>query len=310
MTTETDAAATASHPPTARTTPTPSTTPTPTPSTTTGLTSALTEDDLLIVAEPDDAVASFVAEYLDEVGRRAVVLDPFHAAQLFTVAVSGGSALVTPRVPMLLRIPPPPVVSAGARHDAQFQYQECVAQLWAAAALTDLPVVNRPSVVAFGTAVSGSAARTDLAAGQPVSSVEVFSSTYPDPARQTDEAWWVQDTVTRQTTRWPQPPAAGGPFRARWSAADPVFEVVVVLAGAAWRCTTAEIDDLDLPGRSLAVVERLGLTLAALIWRVGDDGASAHLVDVDPFPGLDMVRMTWLGLGPHLLAVLFPGSAA
>ncbi|CAJ59546.1 MULTISPECIES: hypothetical protein [Frankia] len=302
MTAETDAAAPASLAPTARITPTP----TPTP----GLTSALDEDDLLIVAEPDDAVASFVAEYLDEVGRRAVVLDPFHAAQLFTVAVSGRSALVTPRVPMLLRVPPPPVVGAGARPDAQFQYQECVALLWAAAALTDLPVVNRPSVVAFGSAVSGSAALTDMAAGQPVSSIEVFSSTYPDPARQTDEAWWVQDAVTRETARWPQPPAAGGPFRARWSAADPVFEVVVVLAGSAWRCTTAEIDDLDLPGRSLAVVERLGLTLAALIWRVGDDGGSAHLVDVDPFPGLDIVRMTWLGLGPHLLTVLFPGSEA
>ncbi|OHV31232.1 MULTISPECIES: hypothetical protein [Pseudofrankia] len=289
----------------------------------------LTADDLLIVADPADPVAAEVAAYLAEHGRRAVTLDPFDAAQLFTVevrsrAADGGTAderpdqadaqvgaqvmvSVVPPVPMFLRVPE--LADAAASFDARFQYQECVAQLWAAAALTDAPVVNRPTSRAFGGALSESAALTERRAGEPAGSVEVFAATFPDPAEQVDESWWVRDAVTGHTAVWPGRPSGGGPYRARWSAADPAFEVVVVLGADAWRCTTAEIDDLELTARSVALAGRLGLTLAVVVWRVDADGGRARLVEVDPFPGVQLLRMVWLGLGPRLLALLFGDGA-
>ncbi|MBL7500110.1 hypothetical protein I6A84_11955 [Frankia sp. CNm7] len=281
---------------------------------------ALTADDLLIVADPEDPVAAELTAYLAEHGRRAVTLDPFDAAQLFTVEVhsrpagdparladgdAGAQVVVSvvPTVPMFLRVPD--LADAAASFDARFQYQECVAQLWAAAALTDAAVVNRPTSRAFGGAVSDSAALTERRAEEPAGSVEVFAATFPDPAEQVDEGWWVRDAVTGHTAVWPRRPDGDGPYRARWSAADPAFEIVVVLGADAWRCTTAEIDHLELTTRSVTLAGRLGLTLAAVVWRVDADGGRARLVEVDPFPGVELLRMTWLGLGPRLLTLLF-----
>ncbi|MGH3720500.1 MAG: hypothetical protein ACRDRI_16975 [Pseudonocardiaceae bacterium] len=211
--------------------------------------------DLLIVAAPDDPVAVEMRDYLAEHSRRAVVLDPFDAAQLFTVSVRNGMACVEPEVPLFLRLPAPP--SPRPSFDAEFHYHECLAQLWATAALMR-------------------------------------------------EQWWVQDSGTMATAAWPQRPPGGGPFRARWSDVDPAFEVVVVLDDHAWRCTTAELARLRLRERSIALAAELGLTLAALTWRIDAGGTVGRLVNVEPFPGLELLRMVWFGLGPHLLTVLFP----
>ncbi|EFC83440.1 hypothetical protein [Parafrankia sp. EUN1f] len=282
----------------------------------------LTADDLLIVADPEDPVAAELTAYLAEHGRRAVTLDPFDAAQLFTVEVRGrasgdgdrggeagdgvgGQAVVSvvPEVPIFLRVPE--LANAAGSFDARFQYQECVAQLWAAATLTNAPVVNRPTSRAFGGALSYSAALTERRAGEPAGSVEVFTARFPDPAVQVDECWWVRDTITGHSAVWPGRPSGDGPYRARWSVSDPAFEVVIVLGADAWRCTTAEIDHLELTARSVTLAGRLELTLAAVVWRVDADGERARLVEVDPFPGVELLRMAWLGLGPRLLAMFF-----
>jgi hypothetical protein len=281
-------------------------------------TPACAAGDLLIVADPADPVAAELTVYLAEHGRRAVTLDPFAAAQLFTVEVTTRAAgdgdaardvdvQVRPRMPMFLRVPE--LGGPAATFDARFQYQECLAQLWAAAALTDAPVVNRPTLRGLGGAVTSSAALTEQRAGAPAGSVEVFASSFPDPAEQAGDRWWVRDQVTGHTAAWPGRPGGDGPYRARWSAADPAFEAVVVLGADAWRCTTAEIDHLGLPERSVELASRLGLALAAVVWRVDDDGAGAALVEIDPFPGVELLRMAWLGLGPRLLAFLFDEEA-
>jgi hypothetical protein len=258
--------------------------------------------DLLIVATPDDPVAIETRDYLAEHSRRAIVLDPFDAAQVFTVGVRNGMACVEPEMPLFLRLPAPP--SPRPSFDAEFHYHECLAQLWAAAALMRSPVINRPTVQSLGSRVSYSAALTEFRAAEPVGYVEVFSSSFPDPVGEGGEQWWVQDSGTMTTAAWPQQPQGKGPFRARWSAADPVFELVVVLDDHAWRCTTAELGHLRLRERSIALAAELGLTLAALTWRIEPDGAVGYLVHVEPFPGLEILRMVWFGLGPQLLAML------
>jgi hypothetical protein len=259
--------------------------------------------DLLIVADPADAVAVELADYVGEHGRSARIADVFDAARLFTVTVHGSTAEVKPDVPLFLRLPPPPAQRVS--FDAEFQYNECLAQLWAVSALMTAPVINRPALQTVARRTSPSAALTEFRAGETSCGVEVFSSRYPVPTDPHGEQFWVEDLGTLRTSPWPERPEGTGPYRARWSDANPAFEMVIVLCGRAWRCTTVDIDHLGLEQRSLAVAKALDLNLAVLVWRVTGGAAEARLVNVDPFPGLEQLRMVWLGLGPHLLEVLF-----
>ncbi|MEU6878465.1 hypothetical protein [Streptomyces sp. NPDC046712] len=270
---------------------------------------------LVIVADPEDLVAVEVRDFVLESGHEAAVLDVFDAAQMFTVTVDDDTAVVEPALPMILRLPAPPLLRTS--FDAEFQLNECLAHLWAVAALTPAPVINRPVPGALGSSVSASAALTELRAGLPVGSVEVFSSRPPEPDGPTaadgehggygeGTQWWVQDLGSWTTRPWPEQSAASGPYRARWSDPDPLFENVVVLGDHAWPCSAVELDGLRLEERSTEIVARLGLELASVVWRISPDLARAKPVLVEPFPDVEQLRMVWLGLGPRLLKVLFP----
>ncbi|MFE1556254.1 hypothetical protein ACFW6V_14915 [Streptomyces sp. NPDC058734] len=273
---------------------------------------------LVVVADPEDPVATEVRDYVVESGHEAVVLDVFDAAQTFTVTVGDGAApVVEPALPMMLRLPAPPLLRIS--FDAEFQLNECLAHLWAVAALTAAPVINRPAPGGLGTSVSASAALTELRAGLPAGSVEVFSSGPPGPPEPDGSAegageagagegaqWWVQDLASWTTRPWPERSPGSGPYRARWSDPDPLFENVVVFGDHAWPCSSVELGGLRLEERSTGIVARLGLELASVVWRISPDLQRAHPVVVEPFPDVEQLRMVWLGFGPRLLKVLFP----
>ncbi|MGW2426205.1 hypothetical protein ACWC0C_44615 [Streptomyces sp. NPDC001709] len=270
---------------------------------------------LVIVADPEDPVAIDVRDFVRDSGREAAILDVFDAAQLFTVTVDGSTALVEPALPMFLRLPAAPLRRIS--FDAEFQLNECLAHLWAVAALTPAPVINRPEPGGLGTRVSASAALTELRAGLPGGSPEIFSSRPCGPPGESGDGqgtqWWVQDLDSWTTRPWPDPaddlaPSAdgSGPYRARWSDPDPLFESVVVLGDQAWRSSPIDLDHLGLQERSTDIVARLGLQLSAVVWRLSPDLAQARPVLVEPFPDVEQLRMVWLGLGPQLVKVLFP----
>ncbi|MFJ9865991.1 hypothetical protein [Streptomyces sp. NPDC101165] len=270
---------------------------------------------LVVVADPEDPVAIEVRDFVRDSGREATILDVFDAAQLFTVAVDGSGAVVEPALPMFLRLPAPPLQRIS--FDAEFQLSECVAHLWAVAALTPAPVINRPEPGSLGTHVSASAALTELRAGLTGGSPEIFSSRpcgpHGEPADGQGTQWWVQDLDSWTTRPWPElsdalaPSADGsGPCRARWSDPEPLFESVVVLGDQAWRSSPVDLDHLGLQERSTQIVARLGLQLSSVVWRLSPDLAQAWPVVVEPFPDVEQLRMVWLGLGPQLVKVLFP----
>ncbi|MFD4599630.1 hypothetical protein ACFWPQ_16555 [Streptomyces sp. NPDC058464] len=279
---------------------------------------------LVVVADPEDSVAVEVRDFVLDSGHPATILDVFDAAQLFTLTVDGSAAVVEPALPMFVRLPAPPLLRVS--FDAEFQFNECLAHLWAVAALTPAPVINRPAAGGPGTRVSPSAALTELRAGLPVGSPEIFSSRPPEPPERSEPSepsggpseeegtqWWVQDLDSWHTRPWPDlpdgrgPSADGhGPYRARWSDPDPLFESVVVLGNHGWRSSPVDLDRLGLEGRSTEIVAKLGLDLAAVVWRLSPDLTRARPVAVDPFPDVEQLRMVWLGLGPQLVKVLFP----
>ncbi|MFF4551314.1 hypothetical protein [Streptomyces sp. NPDC001435] len=270
---------------------------------------------LVVVADPADPVAVEVRDFVRDSGREATILDVFDAAQLFTVIVHGPTAVVEPALPMFLRLPAPPLQRIS--FDAEFQLNECLAHLWAVAALTPAPVINRPEPGGLGTRVSASAALTELRAGLFAGSPEVFSSRPCGPpgapADGQGSEWWVQDLDSWTTRPWSELPDASvpaadgsGPYRARWSDPEPLFESVVVLGDQAWRSSPVDLDELGLEQRSTEFAARLGLQLAAVVWRLSPDLAQARPVVVEPFPDVEQLRMVWLGLGPQLVKVLFP----
>lgn len=270
---------------------------------------------LVVVADPEDPVAIEVRNFVRDSGHEATILDVFDAAQLFTVTVDGADAVVEPALPMFLRLPAPPLRRIS--FDAEFHLSECLAHLWAVAALTPAPVINRPEPGGLGTRVSASAALTEVRAGLTGGSPEVFSSRpygpHGEPAHGRGTQWWVQDLDSWTTRPWPELPDTvvastdgSGPCRARWSDPEPLFESVVVLGDQAWRSSPVDLDHLGLKERSTQIVARLGLQLSSVVWRLSPDLTQAWLVVVEPFPDVEQLRMVWLGLGPRLVKVLFP----
>jgi hypothetical protein len=265
--------------------------------------------DLVIVASPADRLVKELELLARKSGHCPVTLTVEESARLFTVSVSEGHALVSPKIPILLRPPCPQLIRPT--FDESFLFSECFATLWAAAALTDACVVNRPTVYGIGGRVSMSAALTEVRAGSEPRRVEVFSDSLPvPPAQPSCLQWYTQSAQNYETARWPTKPVGGGPYRARWLESNPAYEVVVVLRPDAWRCTLAPLEHLDLEARSISLVERLGMTFATIIWSVAHDLTGASVARVDPFPSMDQVQFVWPALGPALIKMLFGIEAA
>lgn len=260
--------------------------------------------ELLVVADPADRLASEVVQIAREHGHTAFIFNVCEAARLFSIHIDSGQASIEPDLPLFLRMPSQPVLRTS--FDASFQYGECLATLWAAAALSKSPVINRAGVNGLLGRASYSSALTELRAGVTGGATEVFSRDVPSPPEPGKQQWYIQDTITYRTTAWPTIPEGTGPYRARWADPDPAYEVVVVLGHQAWRCTIVPLDHLELQQKSIFVIQKLGLNFGAVTWSISPDLKCATLVRVNPFPSMGEVQFVWLGLGPALMKEFFP----
>ena len=226
--------------------------------------------DLLVVAEPGDVLARAVTRRARERGAEVAHLAPLAAAAALTLTVDGGRARVTPRVPVLLR-------STAARADGggtAFARREAQSHLWGACALMDRPVVNRPGAFGLAGLFADSLPVSELRARR-LPCTERYTSEPPGGA---DGELCVQDLGTFDTAVLPDLPAGDGPFRSRAMPAA-VQRAVVVVGERAWAG-----GDEELGARSVAVAARLELDLAVLTWSLGEDGRTAALARIDPFP--------------------------
>jgi hypothetical protein len=261
--------------------------------------------NLIVVGQPTDDLAVEVVRLAGVRGYAAALLDAYEAAHLFSIYVEAGRAVVEPDIPLLLRLPSSPVVRTS--FDAEFQSGECLATIWTAAVLCRAPVINRPSGSGFVGLLSFSNALTEMRAGTDSGAFEVFArEMLPPPSDRQDQQWVVQDTGTYRTAIWPAAPEGYGPYRHRYTDADPAYEVVVVLGNRAWRCTTISPKDLLLEEKSITLMGRLHLTFGAIVWSISRDLTAARLVRIDPYPSMDLLQFVWSELGSALLEALCP----
>lgn len=260
----------------------------------------------MIVAEPGDALATELAHLATSRGAATYVADVVSASMVLTLSIDADRIDLTPLSAIFLRPPPEPLLRPG--FDEAFVRGESVASLWAAAALTPAPVINRPTTHGFSARAASSAVVVERRAGLPAGPREVFSSEPPDPppgASASDSWWCVQDLFSHVTTRWPDLPS-DGPFRARQSDADPIYELVAVLDEQGWRASPAPLEHLELELLSVRLLAALELTFGVVIWSISPSHAFASVARVEPFPPFDHVRFVWSTLGPALVDALLP----
>jgi hypothetical protein len=261
--------------------------------------------DLIVIGEPGDRLAANFAATAKAEGH-SVMFDGITASvQRLAIATSQDVCRVLPDVPMLLRLPPHPVPLLDG--DEAFHRGERMAMLWAAAALSRSPVINRPGAGGFAGRCSPSAALTEIRAGVFAGRQEVFSRVPPPPAGDPGgRLWCLQDTGTYATACWPHVPVGAGPYRARQVEADEEYELVTVVGERAWRASTVPLESLALEARSVALVAALELTFAVVTWGISRQRAGGVMARVNPFPTWEQVWHVWPDVASALLAALQP----
>ncbi|QSJ14639.1 hypothetical protein JYQ62_22350 [Nostoc sp. UHCC 0702] len=261
--------------------------------------------DLIIVGDRGDRFAIEVVNLAKQKGFVAEILDVCEAAQLFTVSIDSGCAIVTPDIPLVLRMSAPSAIRQD--FDTSFQYGECLATLWAAAALMKSTVINRPTPFSAWGRAANSSVLTQVRAGLTPEGTEIFSLHPPTPPQElVNQQWNVQDLTTFIDTPWPEIPEGEGPYRAYYSDFDPAYEMVVVLGEQAWRCTTASLEHLQLENQSIAMIKQLEMTFGVVIWSISPNLNNSTLFRVNPFPSMQQVQFVWHSLAPALIDILFP----
>ena len=235
---------------------------------------------VLIVAGPHDDVACRLHEALQFRGVQCEYLDGVSAATAFTIRVDDTGVGVCPDVPLFLRASAWGG-DASASDDERFLREEAYATLWAAAALSRSPVINRPtSTGPVGRlTVSGIASRT----GIPMTDVhrELYVS---DPAMavgRLDPPMWGEDSEfrTREFAALPQ----HSPARLRSVVPDACYEIVSTVGARAFSVTDdPRSRQLGLLDRSLAMADSLGLNFATVTWSVSADDALPARVNAQP----------------------------
>jgi len=256
--------------------------------------------DVLIVAGSDDLVANRVADDLQARRVSTEWLDGPTAALRFTVEMTGSAVAVDPVVPMFIRpsawwarVPSDDV-------DAVFLRSEQYATLWAAAALTTAPVLNRPRRRAASERWTAAAITViDPAADARI--YEVHASASSEVPCGSEPDWWAEDAKYRVT---PLAEAAEGwPVRARRINPDALYEIVTVVGDAGFAATRDPATSrYGLVERSIALVHRAAFGFAAVTWAIDDHGPLP--VQLNAAPEEHEIMYAWDGIGAALAGAL------
>lgn len=257
--------------------------------------------DVLVVAGRDDPVADRVCSALNERGRTSMRMEGPEAAREFTIELTSRTVSVEPSVPMFIRASAWWSKLPAGDLDATFLRSEQYATLWAAANLSEAPVLNRPRRRNAPERFSWGqiAARVKgIGDGRPG---EIYASR-PEWVIGADvKEWWGEDVCFRVAPLAELSPDV--PLRARQVNPEALYEVVTVVGGEGFPATTdSRTQRLGLVDQSVGIAQVLGLQFAAISWAVDHEGAVPALVNANP--GESDVMYTWDDIAEALIGAL------
>ena len=237
--------------------------------------------DVLIVARPYDGVARRLRAALSARGRQATWLDGPEIARLFTVRVGATATTVTPDVPIFVRPAPWWAPETEADADARFLRNECYATFWAAAALCDAPVINRPTLEGPVYRVTSGALTLEAGSGP-----EILTSSRTQ-IEDDDGTYWGETLDYRAGPLARMP--AEEPVRARRVDVAAGYEIVTVVGAETFVATRDPRSEVHaLAARSLALTRSADVLFATVAWAVTDTAAVP--VRLNPTPDESELR--------------------
>ncbi len=255
--------------------------------------------DLLIVADPADELAAELGALARSSGYSVECVGADTACRYFSVEI-GDRVAVSPDIPLLLRIPGPPVVRQS--FGAAFLFGEQTGTLWAAGALMHSPCVNRPGFQGLAGRCSYASGSSLSRAGLRQADTEIFAREVPEVSA--GNSWAIQSTTTQDTTMLPALPSGGGPYRVRTVPRHLSYDIVVVVGELTWRLSSEPRGHLALEARSVQILHSLGLTFGAVVWAVPRPGPGALVARIEAFPPFMYVQPIWDSAGRALLGIL------
>jgi hypothetical protein len=256
--------------------------------------------ELFVIADHPDPLADRFASYVEKSGWAALRLTYAEAALRLSISRRGPEARVCPAAPLFVRLP----FAVGLWEDteAQFHRSERWSLIWAAGALTQAPVINRPDPVGLSarsaTSTSILRSRSEIGLGGP----EVYASHAPNPCGPAEE-WWLEDQSNRATFAWAERGARRGPYRA--GRVRPGFELLVMVAVGDHVFGQAPPEAWPSVGdSSLRICRALGVSFASVMWRWYPGEGVAEFARFNPHPTLNEIGDCWDDVASQLLKEL------
>lgn len=241
--------------------------------------------DIVVVSDFDDELSSHFISFACAEGFACVRSRLEDLAPALSIAMNSKETLVDFEPALLLR--PVGQEMAGLDQDARFHWAEKFAAIWAAAALSPRPVINRPNELGWAARTSSSGALLELRGRGGVVAPEVIWSGRPPPDA---------DSMLHEDLHTWTPAASLDPigcYRSRKMPACRGWEQAIVVQSRAFRVTTVDLGSYDLEMDSVAIAERLGLTFATISWGIPVSGGPPVLAKVNAFPSFDEVKPVW-----------------
>jgi hypothetical protein len=252
--------------------------------------------EIALLCEADDMFAHAFAKTALDAGYLCRQVRPDDFSREITLEHDDGEVRIFPDCAIFLR--PIKGIGAEVEEEARFCWSESFAALWAAAALTKNPVVNRPNEWGLASRGSQSAIITERRAGLTHHGFESFwHGLQPEGA----DSMLHQDLIDWRMGIQPENSSF---VRSRQMPRCRGWEQVVVAVGQGFRTSTAEIGDRDLIPESIRLAAALHHQFATLTWGIPEDDAPPLLARINPFPTVYECAPVWTSVSHALLEYL------
>jgi hypothetical protein len=185
--------------------------------------------------------------------------------------------------------------------DARFLHAEAYATFWAAAALSDATVINRPGLHGTVGRMTYGEISSKLLSHRVNLEKEVYASG-PEFIAHEEGSMWGEDANFLSAPVPQLPPKS--PLRARKLDPRALYEIVTVVGKHAFPATTDRRSvELDLGAQSISLAQRANVKFATVTWAVEDSGATP--VRLNASPEESEVRYAWAEISDALCEELF-----